>query len=350
MIWKNVFCLILLLSLSASGAERIFNFAEFPADKTPPGFRSVLVGEGKPGEWKMVLDDVPPLLAPQSDKAPSVTKRAVLAQLNQDPTDERFPMLVYDNETFDEFLFTTRFKLVSGRVEQMAGIAFRYQDEKNFYVIRVSGLGTNISFYKVVDGQRTDAFRLETEIPAGVWNELSIECKGNQIICQLNGKKAMPTFTDNNAKPGKIAFWTKSDSVTYFTDTKIIYTRREIPALAIARAMLEKYPRLRGLKIYTLDANGEPKTVASKTENEIGSPGGKVEKDCINSGTMYYGKDKKTVSIVMPLRDRNGDPIAATRLVMESFAGQTEQNAFARAIPIVKEMQARVQSLEELTQ
>jgi hypothetical protein len=50
----------------------------------------------------------------------------------------------------------------------------------------------------------------------------------------------------------------------------------------------------------------------------------------------------------MPLRDRNGDPIAATRLVMESFAGQTQQNALARARPIVKEMQARVQSLDEL--
>jgi hypothetical protein len=212
----------------------------------------------------------------------------------------------------------------------------------------VSGLGTNISFYKVVDGQRLDAFRLETEIPAGVWHELSIECKGNQIICLLNGKKAMPTFTDNNAKPGKIAFWTKSDSVTYFTDTKIVYTRREIPAHAIARAMLEKYPRLRGLKIYTLDANGEPKTVASKTESEIGLPGSEVEKDCIANGTIYYGKEDRTVSVVMPLRDRNGDPIAATRLVMESFAGQTQQNALARARPIVKEMQARVQSLDEL--
>jgi len=348
--WKFVFCLSVLLSLRASGAERVFNFGEVPSETLPAGFKSVLVGEGKPGEWKIVMDDVPPLLAPQTDKAPAVSKRAVLAQVSQDPTDERFPVLVLGDETFDEFLLTTRFKLVSGTVEQMAGIAFRFQDEKNFYVIRVSGLGTNISFYKVVDGQRVDAFRLAVEVPSGVWHELSVECKGNQIICLLNGKKAMPTFTDNNAKPGKIALWTKSDSVTYFTDTKISYTRREIPALAIARDMLAKYPRLRGLTIYTLDAVGEPKIVASKTESEVGSPGGKVEKDCITSGAIYYGKEDKTVSVVMPLRDRNGDPIAATRLVMESFAGQTQQNALARAMPIVKAMQARVQSLDELTQ
>ena len=42
--------------------------------------------------------------------------------------------------------------------------------------------------------------------------------------------------------------------------------------------------------------------------------------------------------------------IAAVRVVMETFTGQTEQNALNRARPIVKEMQARVQSLEEFTQ
>jgi len=50
------------------------------------------------------------------------------------------------------------------------------------------------------------------------------------------------------------------------------------------------------------------------------------------------------------LRDRNGEAIAAARVVMETFTGQTEQNALARARPIVKEMQARVQSLKEFTQ
>jgi hypothetical protein len=348
--WKFAWCLLALLSLSAAAAERVFNFGDGTSDRLPPGFSSLLVGEGSPGEWKVVLDDVPPLLAPETDKAPAVSKRAVLAQISQDPADERFPVLILGDEAYDDFLLTTRFKLVSGTAERMAGIAFRFQDEKNFYVIRVSGLGTNISFYKVVDGQRVDAFRLTTEVPAGVWHELSLECKGNQIICQLNGKKAMPTFTDNSARPGRIAFWTKSDSVTYFTDTKVSFTRREIPAAAIARDMLAKYPRLRGLAIYTLDSGGEPKIVASKSESEIGSSGGKVEKDCITNGTIFYGKEDKTVSVVMPLRDRNGDPIAATRLVMESFAGQTQQNAFARAMPIIKAMQARVQSLEELTQ
>src|SRR5207247_226680 len=103
----------------------------------------------------------------------------VLAQVNQDPTDERFPLLVFDGETFSDFTLTTRFKLVRGDVEQMAGLAFRVQDEKNFYVIRASGLGNNVRFYKVVGGVRSAPIGPEQPVAKGVWHELKVQCKAN---------------------------------------------------------------------------------------------------------------------------------------------------------------------------
>ena len=78
--------------------------------------------------------------------------------------------------------------------------------------------------------------------------------------------------------------------------------------------------------------------------------GGKVEQDVIGQGTTYYGQEKESVSVVMPLRDRNGDPVAAVRVIMKTFAGQTEQNAVARALPVVREMQGRVGALQTLVQ
>jgi hypothetical protein len=50
----------------------------------------------------------------------------------------------------------------------------------------------------------------------------------------------------------------------------------------------------------------------------------------------------------MPLRDQNGDIVAAAKLVMKTFPGQTEKNAVERAAPIVREMQAQLHSLQEL--
>lgn len=340
----------LTLSLSVSGAERVFDFREFPIDQPPPGFRSAVAGKGQMGDWKIIMDEVPPLLAPLTDKAPVVTKRAVLAQLSQDPTDERFPLLIFDGESFTDFTLTTRFKLVGGGLEQMAGIAFRIQNEQNFYVIRASGLGRNLRFYKVVNGERSNPIGPELAIAKGVWHELKIACKGNQIHCWLNGKEAIPPLTDNTFTGGKFGFWTKSDSVSYFADTRILYTPREPPAQALLRDTLGRYPRLLDLKIYTLDEKGEPRLVASKKPAEIGTAGGQVEKDTIVQGHIHYGKGKKSVLVVMPLRDRDGEPMAAIRMNMETFAGQTEQNALARATPIVKSMQAQVRTVEELTQ
>ena len=68
------------------------------------------------------------------------------------------------------------------------------------------------------------------------------------------------------------------------------------------------------------------------------------------AGTIYYGKEKGSVSVVMPLRDRNGDPVAAVRVTLKSFPGQTEKNALARAKPIVDRMAAQVRSARDLFQ
>src|SRR5258706_10776816 len=209
----------LVLALAAAGAERKFDFSQLPDNQTPPGFRSTVSGLGKAGDWKVVMEEVPPLLAPLTPQAPVLSKRAVLAQLAQDSTDEHFPMLIFEGETFDDFTLTTRFKTVSGTAERMAGIAFRIQNETNYYVLRASSLGNTFRWYKVVNGARGLVVGPEVKIPSGVWQEMTISCEGNKINCFLNGQQVIPTITDTSFNRGKIGFWTKSDSVSYFQDT-----------------------------------------------------------------------------------------------------------------------------------
>lgn len=346
------YCILLVLLTAgwrSAAAERVFDFRTMPENQPPPGFRSALAGGGQPGNWRVILDEVPPTLAPLTASAPVVTKQAVLAQLAQDPTDEHFPLLIDESDVFTDFTLTTRFKIVRGTAEEMAGIAFRLQDEKNFYVIRASALGNNVRFYKVVNGERSTPIGPELRMPTNVWQELVIECQGNQIRCRLNGAEIFPTLEDNTFMRGKIAFWTKSDSVSYFTDTRITYVPQVVPAQAMVRAVLREYPRLVGLKVFA--RTGRPatlKVIASSDAKDIGQPGGKDEENVAQQGTIYCGKGDTTVAVLMPLRDRNGDVIAAVRVTMKSFPGQTEQNALARARPIVRHLQDRVQSVQDL--
>jgi 3-keto-disaccharide hydrolase len=341
--------LAVMLAFPALAAERAFDFGACPPDQTPPGFRSVVAGTGKPGEWKVIQDEVPPLLAPLSSKAPSVTRRAVLAQLARDPINNHFPMLIFDDETYGDFTLTTRAKTMSGAIGQMAGLVFRYQNETNYYVLFVSSLDNRFRFYKVVNGVFGPLIGPSVPIAKGEWREVSVKCAGNRIECRLDGQELIPAMTDSTFSKGKVGFWTKSDTVAYFEDTRISYTTREILAQILVRDAFGEYPRLLSLKIFAVrPGRKEPSIVASIDEQEIGQPGGKTEEDVISHGRSYYGREKKSASVTAPLRDRNGIPVAAVRVVLKTFPGQTQDNVLARAQPVVQKIQGRVLSLEDL--
>jgi hypothetical protein len=333
--------------LTTRAAEQRFVFPESLVGQTPPHFRSLVAGQGEPGDWKVMMEEVPPLLAPLTPQAPSVSRRPVLAQLARDTTDEHFPLLMFDQETYDDFTLTTRFKIVEGKTEQMAGIAFRMQDAKNFFVVRASALGGNVRFYKVQEGVRYDPIGNDVKVSRAEWHELKIECKGSAIDISLDGRQVIPTLNDSSFKAGKIAFWTKSDSVSYFTDTLIRYTPRVPPAQTAVQEIMKKFPRILALKVYAPNATRtETRVIASKDEADLGTPGGSYELKTFETGEIFHSDNKDYVALVMPLRDRNGEIMAAVRIHLSTFAGQTAKNAVARALPIVKEMQARVQSEE----
>jgi len=309
--------LVLAMAVAVLGwpilaAERSFDFGETPLNEIPKGFRSVVTGSGKPGDWKVILDEAPTLMPLMSPLAPAVSKKPVLAQLSRDPADERYLMCVYDGETFGDFTLTTRFRIVSGEVAQMAGIAFRIQDENNYYYIRASASGKTIYFYKWINGQLVGPIGSKLEIPAGAWQELTIQCKGNEIRCSLNGKEAFPALQDNSFLVGKIGFWTKSDSVTYFADARITYKPRETLAQVIVRETMARNSRLVGLKIIAATGSqSAANVVASADPNDMGKLASKDESDTINRGLIYYAKDRDTVSVILPLHDKNGDRVAA---------------------------------------
>lgn len=342
---------IVLFSSQLKAAEKIIDFSSYKENETPTGFLSIVSGAGKPGDWKIVMDEAPTLFAPISPKAPSTSKRPVLAQLSRDKTDEHFPIFVYQQEKFDDFSLTTQFKLVDGAEEQMAGIAFRLQDANNYYYVRASGLGNSFAFFKLVNGVRSPSITAKLDIAKGVWHEMRLECKGPKIIVQLDGKNVLPDMDDNSFTSGRIGFWTKSDSVTYFGTTRITYKPKVIFAQMLLEEARQNYPRLLDLKMFAaLPGQTNVQLIASLDRKDLGANAAVAERETLTRNIIYYGKVKEEVIITLPLHDSNGDTVAAVKLYMKSFPGQTEKNALVRALPIVKSMEKRVQSLAGLVQ
>ncbi len=344
---------LVLLGFSAAGAEITIDFNRFALGQTPTNFTSALTGSGLPGDWKIIADAVPadfyPVM-PQMTPTPSAATRQVLAQLSKDPTDEHFPMLIYDGATFKNFKATTEFKIVSGAAEQMAGIVFRYQNASNFYVVRASALGHNVRFYKVVDGLFGNILGPELKISTNVWHTLSVQCLGDQIIFWYDGQLCS-SLTDTSFSEGKIGFYTKSDAVSYFANTRIEYTPIVSPAQVLVNSVMKKFPRILGLRIYLPDDQGQMRIIASTDQAEIGRLGTDAERKTYENGAIFYGHGRGTVAVDYPLNDRNGDPLATVRVELKSYKlAETQDMVLDRVRIIVNQMQPRVLSREDLVQ
>jgi hypothetical protein len=347
----SAFGLALWLAFSVSGAEIKFDFGAISAGQSPTNFHAALAGGGQPGEWKIVADEMPSAFAPLTDRAPVTSRQGVLAQTSQDMTDSRFPLFIYDGEKFQDFKLSTRFKIISGVAEQMAGIVFNFQNASNFFVVRASALGHNLRCYPVINGELNTPIGPTMDIATNVWHALTVEREGNQLICSLDGVTAIKLVDIGDTKiPGKIGFWTKSDAVSYFGDTTIDYKPRIPVAQALVNDIMQKQPRIVTLRLYTLDDKGQPRVIASKDEKEIGRPGEDAEKNALTGGTVSFGKSSGVVAVTLPLRDRNGEPIAAVRLRLKSFFGETQENAVTRATMLVRMMQDQVTTADELRQ
>jgi hypothetical protein len=338
----------LALALSGRAAEIRFNFGNDAVGSTPTNFTAVLVGRGQPGVWKIITEKTPSAFAPFAGQTPDYNLSSVLAQTGQDMTDEHFPLFVYQGETFRNFKFTTRLKILSGIVEQMAGVVFRYQNASNYYVVRASALGKNVRFYKVVDGIRSDPIGPNLDVTTEAWHTLAVQCDGNQISIWWDDQLILPPLGDNSFSQGRLGFCTKSDAVACFTDATVNYTPILPGAQLLVNRITQEQTRLLDLRIYTLQTNATTQVIASKDREEIGMAGTAAELKAIQDGAVSFGREKDAVLVTLPLHDRNGDYIAAVRVRLKSFWGETEDNAVARARQIVKQMQAQVLSKNDL--
>jgi hypothetical protein len=349
---NKLLCILALAScLSLPAAELKLDFASLTPGSYPTGFVSTVSGLGKPGKWEIVSVDAPSAFAPLTPLATGTSKINVLAQTDRDPTDEHFPLLVHAGEEFDDFTMTTRLRCEAGKVEQMAGVVFRYQDEKNYYVIRASALGNSLRFYKFVNGLRSPPIGPEINIPSGIWHEITVTCAGNTIRCDFNGDPGIPTLTDNSFVRGKIGFWTKSDSVSYFADARINYTPRVSLATRLVAEFIEDRPSVENITLYIPKGDKRELTAtASGNAEEIGQGADKTTTEVFEQDAAYYDRGSSKITVMVALHDRNGDAVALIKVVSKRFFGETQNTSVFRARKIAESMESRFTDGFQLTE
>jgi hypothetical protein len=172
-------------------------------------FQPMLTGKGGPVAWSVIDDPT----APAGPK--------VLAQTSKDKTDYRFPLAVFDQPVLQDLDVAVRFKPVSGEVDRAAGIAVRLADRDNYYVARANALEDNVRLYRVVKGDRQQFAGASIKVPSSVWQELRLVTRGHRFEVFLEGRSLFSAVDTTFAAAGRVALWTKADSVTSFDDLQI---------------------------------------------------------------------------------------------------------------------------------
>ena len=206
--------ILVTMALIGHGATRKVDFSEDPVGQAPKGFEFGHTAKvGAPGKWVVQAEG--------SNK--------YLAQIDPDNTRSRFPVAVLSDVTAADVDLSTRFRPVSGRVDQAAGLVWRFQNEDNYYIVRANALENNVVLYKVEKGKRTDlplkgegrTYGKKAQVPSGQWSTLRVVAAGPRFEVFLNGSRLYDVEDSTFRQAGKVGLWTKADSVTQFDDVTI---------------------------------------------------------------------------------------------------------------------------------
>ena len=179
------------------------SFAPARPGGAPAGFDFARTGQGALGAWS-------------ASPHPSDSTGYILTQTSSDPTDYRFPLAIYHDILAADAAVTVRFQTVSGNVDQAAGIALRLTDASNYYVVRANALEDNVNLYRVVQGSRREIKGASARVSPHAWHELGLAAEKDRFTIRFNGAVLFSVTDRTFAGPGRVALWTKADSVTRF--------------------------------------------------------------------------------------------------------------------------------------
>src|SRR5215213_4856532 len=132
-----------------------------------------------------------------------------------------FPYAVMkDVQDFRAGEISMRFKGISGRIDQGAGILFNLKGNGDYLTVRANPLENNLVLWKFEKGKRSSVKWIrDTPTPTRQWHDLKVRIDGAKVQAYLNGKLYLE-HTLPEPVSGRVGLWSKADSYVYF----VVYT------------------------------------------------------------------------------------------------------------------------------
>src|SRR5881394_3069338 len=129
---KALAIMIVTTALTGGGAAfaETINFDDATPGAAPPGWTATKTGQGEP-KWTIEKDDTAP-------SKPNVLKQSGEAT---------YPIALKNGTSLKDGFVEVKFKPVSGKEDQAAGLIWRARDSDNYYIARANALEDNVCIY-----------------------------------------------------------------------------------------------------------------------------------------------------------------------------------------------------------
>lgn len=200
---------LLSFSIFGLGGDTV-NFDRLKPGSFPPFWTSTANRPTGEAKWAVLLDA----------NAPS--RPNVFARTTGPTSDSDFPMAVFDRVMCRDGDLSVKFKIATGpNRTKTAGIVWRYQDPRNYYLLHFSVDEKNIVLFRMQDGQARRIFSTPHDLRAGQWYIAKVSFRDNSIKVLFDNRQLFDAKDDSLTAPGKTGLWTRGGTEAAFDDFRI---------------------------------------------------------------------------------------------------------------------------------
>ena len=332
------FILLLCGTSPASPAENPLNFSKHPLNKTPSGFRAT---GGDASEWKVVEAKVPSTLDPSV-----MVKRHCLRHKGGENDSDRYPTLILESSTYSDCALRTSFRIDDGNAVQAAGILFRAQKDNSYILLAIIPAKKRMYLKYCQKGVPIGGPESDIKIPKDGWYQLELTCQNNQISGRLNGG-TFPTIPLNGMPPGRIGFWARGDTDCLFAMSSVTlpvsFTQSTVNEITQANEHLQR------VELIAIQAGKKtPEVVAATDLKQVGQASHPNCRATIEDGSVVYSEGPNAIEVIMPVKNVDGEIMAAARMFLKPGKLTTKTRHRARASAVAIELGKRIQTHAKL--
>jgi hypothetical protein len=173
----------------------------------PADFNFLRTGEGEPGRWTVVRDT-------------TAVNGIVIEHVSTDQHENRFPLAIYAPFSSKDVKVSVRFKIIKGTM-QTAGIAARFVDIDNYYVVDASALEERVDLFRVVNGKKERIWGTDADVAPNRWHLLELQANDDQFTISLDRNWLFTARDSTLPSDGQVGLWTEEDNVTRFDRLEI---------------------------------------------------------------------------------------------------------------------------------